>query len=657
MASFTASEWRDIGHARWRDPNAALENTDGEEFKNAVRYEDQVWKKEVKQHWTAVKEWKEDMELFQDSAWPESPDFAHIRYEWNGEQVIVQYSGAAYTQNVWIHNWSIQGCSDFTVVNDTNIFYLIEDIGSGAEKLQLRVYEWRTNSSPKLLWSRDHIGPSHAVVGEHILYTGVENALRYSDIRVADLRTGAGERVIFQEPDKRIQVSLEQRGGTVFVHLANALFQRLGILVGSRSVRWITNTVKSTLVPVSQNIYISDKTIHHLSGKIEKLPKGHFIVDAVANGDSIFLVVVSEGKTSLWRDKKPLFEVEEGLSNIEIIHESNLKYPTFILHRPDCPGTLLEYRGELIGLVQTLQYPQPLKLRTLHTGFAISADGTNVPYTIVSHVPNPKYLLVDGYGAYGISSRRSYPVRWLAWLKRGYAFVYSCPRGGRENGDVWYDGARTALRKHKTFEDVGAVIAEAQKQTGVKPRSTVFFGRSAGGWTAAHVAQSYGHLVASVYAEVPYVDVLRTTTNPELPLTQLEYDEFGDPIHRPDEFAALKKISPVDTVSSCKSVCPTVVVRTALNDMQVLPYESLKWSARLREKGWNRVFVGIDHNGGHFAPRNTMIGQRAEDAAILNYAIMKRTSRKSLTKRSPGRSVAFRAGRGRTLRRTSSRKH
>jgi hypothetical protein len=670
MITETGNPVRDIGHARWIDPLAFLEQTDGKEFKAAVSAEDKIWSSKVRGLKTAVASWKRDMEKFQHEAWPEVPEFAHIKYGWNGVRVAIQHATAGYTFNVWFLDcenkpvWSITGISDFGTDAKSSVFYMLVDIGEGAEKLELRVCRWKDGHVQKL-WKRSPVGPTVAIRGEHIFYTGVENALRYNDVRRADLKTGRGERILFTEPDKRVQVSLEERDDCIFVHLANALFQRLGVLQGSSRVEWITETEKSTLIPIARHMYATDR--HLVAGRTKhSLPAGEHIVDAAAyTGDkdgAVFVTTTNKGCSSLWlftaaKEWKSLIRFTEGaLSDIVIFHD-RAEYPSFLVHCPETADVVYEFRP-LVGLVPATVFPTPLKLHTLDCGTAKSADGTHVPYTVVSAVKNPKKLLVDGYGAYGVSSRRCYPIRWLSWLARGYAFAYSCPRGGREGGDPWYDAGRTALRKHHTFEDVGAAIATIQKRVGISAKHTLFFGRSAGGWLAARIAQDYGHLVAGVYAEVPYVDVLRTTTNPALPLTQLEYDEFGDPIGRPAEFKALQKLSPVDTVSAC-TACPTLVIRTGVNDMQVLPYEALKWAIELREAGWPNVFVGIDHNGGHFASAKSMNQQRAEDAAILDAAIQTRslrTSRKSFTKRSPGRSVARKSGRGRTRRLTSSRK-
>lgn len=166
---------------------------------------------------------------------------------------------------------------------------------------------------------------------------------------------------------------------------------------------------------------------------------------------------------------------------------------------------------------------------------------------------------------------------------------------------------------------------------------------------AANIAQQFPHLVGAIYAEVPYLDVLRTTSNPNLPLTQLEYDEFGDPIRRPEDYEALQRISPVDTVLPATPQSPFILVRTGMNDAQVLPYEALKWSKKLRSMGWN-VLVGIDTDGGHFAAESVIDWQHAEDVAIVDSHVASAISRKT-------RKLRSHVSRGTRRRRTSSRKH
>ena len=123
--------------------------------------------------------------------------------------------------------------------------------------------------------------------------------------------------------------------------------------------------------------------------------------------------------------------------------------------------------------------------------------------------------------------------------------------------------------------------------------------------------------------------MLRTTTNPKLPLTQLEYDEFGHPAARPQEFYALQKISPVDAVKPTPNP-PVFFIKTALHDVQVLPYEALKFAKKLREAAYTAV-VAIDEDGGHFAGESALATQQAQDAAFIDSHVKK--NNKSYTRR------------------------
>ena len=105
----------------------------------------------------------------------------------------------------------------------------------------------------------------------------------------------------------------------------------------------------------------------------------------------------------------------------------------------------------------------------------------------------------------------------------------------------------------------------------------------------------------------------------------MEYDEFGDPAKRVSEYIALQKISPVDTVPYAPKNAPFIIVKTALYDSQVLPYETLKWAKKLRMNNW-KVFVGIDTNGGHFTDSSNIYRAFAEDAVIITNQLSNRAS-------------------------------
>ena len=147
-------------------------------------------------------------------------------------------------------------------------------------------------------------------------------------------------------------------------------------------------------------------------------------------------------------------------------------------------------------------------------------------------------------------------------------------------------------------------------------------------------------LFGAVYTEVPYLDVLRTTTNPSLPLTQLEYEEFGDPATKLQDFGALLNLSPIDLIPNEGIPDVFVLCRTATLDMEVLAYESVKWIRKLRnskKKGQSKL-LAITANEGHFAKGSSATNQRAEDLAILeNFVMHRRRTHKRTHKRTHNR--------------------
>ena len=188
-----------------------------------------------------------------------------------------------------------------------------------------------------------------------------------------------------------------------------------------------------------------------------------------------------------------------------------------------------------------------------------------------------------------------------------------------------------ALRPpHATkLEDFEAVIQSAQKKTDVNPENTIIYGRSAGGYLvgATLARNATGNLFRTLYTEVPYLDVLSTASNPRLPLTQLEYEEFGDPLHKEKNALALLRLSPVNTIPESGAPAIFVLCRIGLNDKEVFAYESVKWITRLRENEGKPKLLAISEGEGHFISGRSSFRERAEDLALLLSNVARRFSR------------------------------
>ena len=634
MLKGDAEPWRDVGHARWFDPLAALEDTQGPAFRAALSRLETQWTRTPLPH---LKSWSSRIKHFQEAALPEIPAYAQDVFTWKDTEIRIQHA-PAHRLNVWMDTTlKYKGITAFGVDSESDLYFVIEDVGAGAELLEISVYRIKSRTP---VFQIKPVGPDAAFTADNrIAYLTVDNALRYDSVVTVRKDTGGAKRILYESKDPRCQLEILAGKTTVFVRECNALEHRIGSLTDA-SVHWMCKMKPTSMVPLSKKAWIENRHLV-LGTRRVPLPHGEFIEDAALWTDiEILIVTVKAAACSLYffntsTHRFTTLIKNETPTHIRISHHS----PTVLLSYPNKPSEVWDVRDRR----SVLTMPEPLSLAFSVTGAAKSADGTRVPYTIVSKGTRSTKLIVEAYGAYGISGHRAYPVQWLHYLERGYALAIVFPRGGRENGDAWWEDGKV-LKKKNTFEDVYAAIQTVQRRLRIPVSRTLFYGRSAGGWVAARVAQHEPPLVRAVFAEVPYVDVLRTTSNPRLPLTQMEYEEFGDP-RRVADYKVLRALSPIDTVPLAPVGAPVVLARTALHDMEVSPYEAIKWVTKLQSLGFTAL-LGCDRHGGHFAAAEKSVEQAAENAAFLDSHLSHR-----------GAPATRKASRGMTANSTRRKKH
>jgi oligopeptidase B len=232
--------------------------------------------------------------------------------------------------------------------------------------------------------------------------------------------------------------------------------------------------------------------------------------------------------------------------------------------------------------------------------WATAADGTRVPLSIVARegvldAGAPAPLVLYGYGSYEASIDPSFSVARLSLLDRGVVFAIAHVRGGGELGRHWYENGKT-LTKKNTFTDFVAAAERVISLGLTSPDKLVAQGGSAGGLLMGAVANLAPHLFAGILAQVPFVDALTSILDPSLPLTVIEWDEWGDPLHDPDIYAYMKSYSPYENVTA--QPYPRILAVTSLNDTRVLYVEPAKWTARLREVG-APVLLRTEMSAGH----------------------------------------------------------
>jgi oligopeptidase B len=234
--------------------------------------------------------------------------------------------------------------------------------------------------------------------------------------------------------------------------------------------------------------------------------------------------------------------------------------------------------------------------------FATAPDGTRVPISLVYQLPlerpgGPRPLLLMGYGAYGVSFDPSFSSSNLSLLDRGMIVAIAHVRGGEEMGRAWYEGGKL-LNKPNSFTDFIAAAEHLIAEGYTAPDRLAITGGSAGGLLMGAVTNLRPDLFRAVVAEVPFVDVVNTMLDASLPLTVIEYDEWGNP-NDPDAYRCIRSYSPYDNVRA--QDYPHMLITAGLNDPRVAYWEPAKFTARLRalKTDGNRLVLRTNMGAGH----------------------------------------------------------
>jgi oligopeptidase B len=253
--------------------------------------------------------------------------------------------------------------------------------------------------------------------------------------------------------------------------------------------------------------------------------------------------------------------------------------------------------------------------------WATSEDGTQVPVDIVRHRDTPLNgtapAMVYVYGSYEISVAPWFSVARLSLLDRGWIWALAHPRGGGEMGRNWYLQGRL-LQKRNTFTDTIAVATHLANNLICDGTKMVIRGASAGGLAVGACITMAPNRFAGAIAEVPFVDVVSTMSDPSLPLTVTEWEEWGDPRSEPSA-SYIASYSPYDNTVSVDY--PQLYVTAGLNDTRVSYHEPAKWVARMRhESPQTTVVFKCDMGAGHGGPSGRY-DQWRDEAQTLSFAI------------------------------------
>lgn len=254
--------------------------------------------------------------------------------------------------------------------------------------------------------------------------------------------------------------------------------------------------------------------------------------------------------------------------------------------------------------------------------FSVAAnDGAEIPVTVLrlqsTAMDGTAPLLLYGYGSYGITIPASFDTNRLSLVDRGVIYAIAHIRGGAAKGRQWYLDGKLE-KKTNTFTDFTRVAEDLQTRGYGRPAETVIYGGSAGGLLVGAAVNLRPDLFGGVIGAVPFIDVLNTISDAELPLTPPEWVEWGDPILDSEAYATIAAYSPYDNIRNDVDY-PPILATGGLADYRVTYWEPAKWVARLRDEAQGGpFFLKLNMEAGHggSAARFERLRERSHDYAF-----------------------------------------
>lgn len=363
---------------------------------------------------------------------------------------------------------------------------------------------------------------------------------------------------------------------------------------------------------------------------------GHFIAEFTLLADYIIRVERADANNRI------IIRTRDGGESDIAVHEQayvlaldpGLEFDTatlrFIYSSPTTPRQWFDYDiptgARQLRKTQTIPAghdPAQYETRRLT---ATAADGATIPITILMRRGTPldgsAPLHLYGYGSYGMSIQPWFQSNILSLVDRGWIHAIAHIRGGTEKGWNWFLAGRGPL-KMNSFTDFIAVAEHLIAENYTRPRRIVAHGGSAGGLLMGAVLNIRPDLWAGVIAAVPFVDVLNTISDETLPLTPLEWPEWGNPLTDAAAYDTIAAYSPYDNITA--QPYPPVLATGGLSDPRVTYWEPAKFVARLRDHttGTAPIMARINMDAGHFgnAGRFDALKQLAQNYAFAIWAI------------------------------------
>jgi oligopeptidase B len=415
-----------------------------------------------------------------------------------------------------------------------------------------------------------------------------------SEARVLKAGTPTGEWTLVAPREQEHEYDVDHRGDLFYIRTNS----------GGRNFRLVTAPVTAPgranwkeIVPHRADVMLEDVDLF----------ANHLVLHERANGLPRFTVTnlttnASHGVVF----PEPVYSAFSETNRVFDTSVFRYSYQSFIT-----PDSVFDYDMDAKTSKLLKEREVPGYDRTLYKSerlWAASSDGTKIPISLVwrwktadgktrtlRDGPFPTWL--TGYGSYGYPFAITFSSNRLPLLDRGAVVAVAHIRGGGEMGKKWHDDGRM-LKKKDTFTDFISVAESLVAQKITAKDRLVIEGGSAGGLLMGAVTNMRPDLFRAVVAKVPFVDVLNTMSDPTLPLTVGEYEEWGNPAKK-EEYEYIRTYSPYDNLR--KGAYPAMLVMTSFNDSQVFYHEPAKYVARLRElkTDANPLLLKTNMSAGH----------------------------------------------------------
>ena len=593
-----AGDVRDLGYLAWKNDLGWMESQKGDKWDNLVKEENMRFQNSMK----GLNSKQIEADFLKDTVRP---------WKWRGWTIKKSLYSPEQT---WSYKSFECKAWDADISQDFKYFAAAIPDKKGYERFTISIYSINTNGLT-LKHTIEQCGPYVAFLNDTLVYLGSSKDLRYDSVFLNDIQSKNTTR-LYELSDETENIRLGRgQDGSVYVCLEDFVNVRLGFVIGDSGIHWLIDKANDISVVQFNAIIINGSgKCFGIDEYLESLSfKGGWAVTRSYGIRTLWNISGNEPKEVMKVWGEILFDSRDPYS----LDISDIRYKPYTISLPEWSYKREKYNFQVIYS----QHPAP--------AFTVVPEG------------KVKGLLVSAYGAYGSPTHSGSIIqRWAPLLMRGWAIASVCVPGSGDHDFKWKMSGQRQSREF-SIDTFRKKILNLQEEYGIPSTATCLYGRSAGGLLVISTAIKYRGLVGALYVESPYVDVLRTISNPALPLTALETKEFGIGTN-PTNILATAAWSPMEHIPDEGIPEIFVVARSDTSDLEVYPYEVVKWIVRMRgdERGEPKLLY-VHKNKGHFT---TSQQTRAEDMALLDEWVKQspdRDTRKKSALRVKNRSTKY----------------